>query len=187
MIEDLQKALFRILPNVVALLVIAVLVKRKKINPTEVALQKPTNLKQAWGLFCLFCLYILLIEILSYKLGFLIISPWNHGPYSTVIRFIGAIIIAPVAEELLYRGLVLSFLFKKTNVHRSILIQAIFFVVSHGYIYSTNASALFYTGIGLIDALIYGYTRHYTRSIYPGMAMHAFGNTIALLERFFFA
>lgn len=51
-----------------------------------------------------FLIFILLTEFTFYKLGILEIDKWNHPLYSSIIRIIGSVILAPIVEELIFKG-----------------------------------------------------------------------------------
>jgi membrane protease YdiL (CAAX protease family) len=131
-----------------------------------------------------FFIFSLATEYLLFGCGLVSTNPWNHELLISIIRILGAVILAPIAEELVFRGLLLSKLNKKLNIHLAVLIQAIGFVLSHSFAYENTLES----NVGIcqvfVDACFYGYARHYTKSIYTPMAMHIGGNLMATLERF---
>ncbi|NBP68730.1 MAG: CPBP family intramembrane metalloprotease, partial [Cytophagia bacterium] len=103
----------------------------------------------------------------------------------TLLRILGIVILAPIAEELMFRGFLLSRLLnKKINPHLAIAIQAILFVLLHSFAYRNDLSAKISIVQSFIDASLYGYARYHTKSILTPITMHMTGNSIALLEKF---
>jgi membrane protease YdiL (CAAX protease family) len=185
--EEIKLALIRVIPFVIILFGLFIASKRAKIDRTlDLGLQKPNSMTHFFFWTFGFLGSILLTEIFLFKLGILEIEKWNHPFFSSIIRIFGAVILAPISEELIFRGLLLSKLSKKINMHLAILIQACFFVLLHNFAYQNTLSSNIGIVQALIDALLFGYARNYTKSIYTPITMHITGNFIATLERFIF-
>ena len=114
------------------------------------------------------------------------IDRWNYPFLPSLIRIIGAVILAPVVEEVIFRGVLLSKLHEKLNLHTAIAIQAVLFVLAHSFTYQNTLSSNLATAQTLMDGLLYGYARRHTRSLYTPMTMHMIGNFAATAERFLF-
>ena len=136
--DEMRLAILRTLPFLIVICVIAILIKRKKIKPQELDLVKPFSVKHylLWTLG--FLTFTLLTEFFLSYFGILEVSKWKHSFSPSVILITGAVILAPIAEELLFRGLVLNALKKKVSIHLSIFIQAIFFVLLHNFTTKTH-------------------------------------------------
>lgn len=185
--EEITSALIRIFPFIVVIIIIALRIRFKKINPVDLNLNQPASISQflAWTLGFLF--FILVTEFIQYQLGVLETEKWNHPLISSVIRISGAVILAPIAEELIFRGLILNLLLKrKLNFHLSVFIQAVFFVLLHNFTYQNTLNSNIGILQSLADASLFAYARLYTRAIVTPMTMHMTGNLIATLERFLF-
>lgn len=184
---EIKSALFRVLPFVIILFILFLATKRKKITTLDLALRKPKSSSRFLLWTISFGIFILLTEFSLYKLGILEIDKWNHPFGPSIIRIFGAVILAPVAEELIFRGLILNRLHKKLcNIHFAIFVQACIFVLLHNFTYQNTLSSNIGIVQGLVDATLFGYARHYTKSIYTPITMHFTGNFIATLERFLF-
>ena len=104
--------------------------------------------------------------------------PLNDGLYeyleeyllntSYIFIFISTCIIAPIFEEILYRGVLLNGLLKKYNYKKAIIYSALIFGIAHMNL-PQGVNAFF---LGVIIGLAY----YYTRSIYLCMAMHFVNN-----------
>jgi membrane protease YdiL (CAAX protease family) len=185
--QEIKLALIRVLPFAIIIVALFVFVKQKKIKLHDLDINKPPSINR----FCIwtvgFLIFILSTEFIFYKLGILEIDKWHHPLYPSIIRLLGAVLLAPVAEELIFRGLALNALIKRRlNIHFAIFIQACFFVLLHNFTYQNTLSSNIGIIQSLIDACLFGYARHFTRSIYTPITMHITGNFIAILERFIF-
>lgn len=87
---------------------------------------------------------------------------------SYIFIFISICIIAPIFEEILYRGVLLNGLLKKYNYKKAIIYSALIFGIAHMNL-PQGINAFF---LGIIIGLAY----YYTRSIYIGMVMHFVNN-----------
>ena len=83
------------------------------------------------------------------------------------------VLVAPIVEELLYRGLGMSLLFPFVGPVMSIVITGIAFGLAHGLVLGLPVLAIF--GVTL------GWLRWKTASVYPGMVVHGIFNGAALL------
>ncbi len=87
--------------------------------------------------------------------------------------FIGVVLIAPLVEEVLCRGILLSSLLKTRSPRTSILLSALFFGILHlNPAHVVAASAL---------GLVLGYVYYRTRSLTLVVILHGFNNLVAYL------
>jgi hypothetical protein len=155
--------------------------KRKKLSFKEdIGLVIP-RVKETilWGLA--FVLLLMLDDYL-YKLNVSeTIESWV-GKYSTiemVIRALGIVVLAPIAEELLFRGLLYARIKNtKLKIVGAVIIPALIFAFVH-----IQYSELLTIGIIFIDGVFYGLARHYSKSVVLAILLHAFANLGAILER----
>jgi membrane protease YdiL (CAAX protease family) len=183
--EEIRSALIRVLPFVVILFILLLQIKKGRITKQALFLNKPSTCKYFFYWVIGFLLLVLTIEYCLYKTAFLEVDKWQHPFLSSVIRITVAIFLAPIVEELIFRGLLLNMLIKRNvNLHLAIFIQAGVFIMLHNFTYQNSLNA--YIGIvqSLMDAMLFGYAKYTTRSIYTPMAMHITGNIIATAERF---
>lgn len=85
---------------------------------------------------------------------------------------IAAIIVAPIAEEILFRGLIFNFLREKISLKYSIIIQALLFGIIHLNVFQ-GFSAFVY---GILLAYIY----IWTKSIWSVIIIHFLNNLLAV-------
>jgi membrane protease YdiL (CAAX protease family) len=149
--EEIKNALIRVVPFAIILLILSIATKRKKIEIADLGIKKPNSINNYFFWVIIFLLFILLTEFSLYKLGFLEIDKWNHSKFPSIIRILGAVVLAPIAEEFIFRGLLLSKLTnKQLNIHFAILIQACIFVLLHNFTYQNTFSS----NLGIIQSLI---------------------------------
>ena len=174
--SEITKVLIRILPFLVIIIVLNSRIKQKKISTSELAIQKPDSLKK----YFIWCFSYLL-----YRNGILEIKKQSFNLIPSIIRIIGMVIIAPIAEELIYRGLFLNKLIGlKINKHIAIFILALIFVGVHSFAFENTLSSKIGIAQTFIDASLFSYARFSTKSIYTPITMHMTGNLIATLEIF---
>lgn len=86
---------------------------------------------------------------------------------------ISAVLIAPIMEETLFRGLIFNELRKNINLTASIIIQAVIFGVFHGNL----AQGIYAAVLGIVLAVIY----LWTKSIVANIIMHVSFNIVGTL------
>ena len=97
------------------------------------------------------------------------------GAYA--LSFLAVVVVAPVTEELLYRGLGLSLLLARTGTPVAVGITAVLFGLGHGLVLSLAAFIWF----GIVIALV----RLRTDSVYPAFAVHCAFNAIGMTAPLF--
>lgn len=184
---EIKSALIRGLPFVVILFILLLAFKKGKITANDLGINKPSSIKQFLYWVIGFFVFVLLVELILYMMWLLEIEPWRHPLFPSIVRIVGAVVLAPITEEFIFRGLLLNMLIKrKLNLHVAIFMQAAFFVLLHNFTYQNTLSSNIGIVQSLADAMLFGYAKHYTKSIFTPVAMHITGNAIATLERFAF-
>ena len=183
--NEILKVLIRILPFLVILLVIKIRLKQKKITTAELDLQEPNSIKK-YFIWCVsFLLFCLITEYVLSLNGMLEVGKRSFNLIPSVLKIIGMVLIAPIAEELIYRGLFLNKLISlKINKHAAIFIIALIFVGVHSFTFENTLSSKIGIAQTFIDASLFSYARLSTKSIYTPITMHIMGNLIATLEIF---
>lgn len=185
MTTEFKLILLKVLPFLVMLLAFWIGIRRKRLNSKDLSIQAPVSYRKFliwWGLYLLI---ILTTELTLFKTGLLEVNHFNHTLPSNIIRIIGIVILAPISEELLFRGLFLNKLMQwKLSKHLAVLIQAFIFVLLHSFTYKNTLTSNIAIAQTFIDACLYAYARFSTQSIYTSMIMHSTGNLIAVLEQF---
>jgi membrane protease YdiL (CAAX protease family) len=123
---------------------------------------------------------VALLEIYFYlleKSGVEIIrmtDSYQEAGWSLGVMLLFISLIPAVTEELAFRGIVQTTLERIVGGREALLIQAAMFSVLH--LLPMMFPSHFVLG------LIFGYLRQRTRSIYPGMALHAAWNALVVLQ-----
>ena len=182
---ELKSVLFRVVPFLLIIFFLSLAIYRGKLSREDLYLKKPVS-KTAFVLWIfLFLLYILITEYGLYHFGLLEVSEWNGDLLPSVLKIIGIVILAPVAEELVFRAVLIYWLRKlKMNIHLAILLQAVLFLLLHSFGFENSLAENIFIFQVFTDALLYGYAMYFTRSLYTPILMHASGNSIAVLEQF---
>lgn len=102
---------------------------------------------------------------------------FGYGPYNMIFAGLALIIIAPIAEELLFRGLMLNQLKQKLNSKTAIIISAAIFAGFH--LEFQIFIPLFIIGI------ILGAVQEKTGTIYAAIALHMINNSLAFIVEIF--
>lgn len=100
-----------------------------------------------------------------------ILSPLSAG--SIVVSFITVGIVAPIAEEYLFRGVLFNTLKKRFSLAWTVVIQGFLFGLFHmNLIQGAYATLL---------GIVYGYVTYKTRSIWPAIIMHIVNNSMSFI------
>lgn len=150
------------------------------LSRTRLALRRPASYGQAAKLMALAVVAIYVFELLYSSLthpgneqG---LTPAHWEPRHAAAYVVNSIVICtviPFVEELTYRGLGYSLLEPLAGRWLSILAIGLLFGLAHGLVVSLPVIAAF----GCVLAWI----RSVTRSVFPGMVVHALFNAIALV------
>lgn len=100
-----------------------------------------------------------------------ILNPLTEANLFIMILTIG--IVAPFAEEFLFRGVIYRTLSKNISIPVTIIIQGVLFGIYHGnLIQGVYASLL---------GIIFGFITYRTQSLWPAIIAHMINNTIAVI------
>ncbi len=97
--------------------------------------------------------------------------------YSFCIAVIGAAIISPIYEEILYRGVFYTFFRNRYGIWGGMFISSIIFTVVHIPTYNTLP-------VNFLSGVVFAWLYEKTNSILSAMIAHALFNFIAVLLTF---
>jgi membrane protease YdiL (CAAX protease family) len=98
---------------------------------------------------------------------------WRSGHTGAfVLNFVVIAGLAPIVEELTFRGLGFSLVAERFGPQAAILVTGLAFGLVHGLVEALPILAAFGVGLAVI--------RHRTGSVYPAILLHAIFNSIAL-------
>jgi membrane protease YdiL (CAAX protease family) len=149
------------------------------------ALRRPASWPRAIGLAVL-CLVVIYLASFAYERVLSLFGDWSPTDEQGLVPdgwdssraapfvafFLVVTLVAPAVEELTYRGLGISVL-QPWGTWLAILATGVLFGAAHGLVYGLPILAFF--------GIVVAWLRVRTNSIYPGMALHAAFNGIALI------
>jgi membrane protease YdiL (CAAX protease family) len=181
----LKSTLFQVGPFALALVFLSVAIAKGRINRNEIGLQPPQR-GHPWRWVLGFLGYSLAVEAVVYWAngGRLMVTPWAYAWPLVLLRVVGILLLAPVVEELLLRGVLLAVLQRRhVPVLVAIVLQSLVFTLLHFGALSASWAGVLGVAQIFVDGLILGAARYRTGSLYPPMAMHLLGNALAVAER----
>lgn len=173
--------LLNIVTTILSIGIVFFVSKKKKLSyKNDLGLVLP-NWKNLLFWILLFIVLIILEDYAFSQFSDSFSESWREK-YTTpqiVLRGIGIVILAPITEELIFRGL-LFWRIKNSKLKTigAIIIPAILFSVIH-----IQYSELLTLLIIFVDGLFYGLARHFSKSVVLAIILHALSNLGALLER----
>jgi membrane protease YdiL (CAAX protease family) len=96
-----------------------------------------------------------------------------HLPLTLYATLFGAIFIAPICEEIFFRGFLLQGLRAVMSAPWAVIVSSLIFAAAHADLGSFP--------LLLVLGLLMGTLRVLTRSIWPGFALHTFNNALTAL------
>jgi sodium transport system permease protein len=165
-------------------LVVIVLVSKLDFHDAF-ALRRPASWRRALGL-ALLCLVVIYLASFAYERILSLFGDWSPTEEQGLVPdgwdssraapfaafFLVVTLLAPATEELTYRGLGMAVL-QPWGSWLAILVTGVLFGAAHGLVYGLPILAFF--------GIVVGWLRVRTNSIYPGIALHATFNGLALI------
>lgn len=125
------------------------------------------------SLFLIIIFFNLGIESFGFEKQRSIFEIFGTDPFGIVIAIIIALIVAPIAEEIFFRGFVLQTLAKRISPFWGVVLTALIFASVHFEFQSIMPL--------LILSVILNVIFVKTKSIWPGILFHVFNNTISFV------
>ncbi|HET9098165.1 MAG TPA: type II CAAX endopeptidase family protein [Candidatus Saccharimonadales bacterium] len=186
--------IFVLLAELLAVYIIYLFIRRYTDGFKRIGLRKPRLPDPLYGLLGLppyFVLYFLLLNISIFffpslntnekqQVGFT--NP--HGLSNLILTFISLVVLPPIAEELIFRGVIYSSLKKSLPLWAAVLLTSLLFAAGH--LPEGGSAGLLY--VGAIDtfslSLVLIYLREKTGGLWASMTLHALKNCIAFVALF---
>jgi membrane protease YdiL (CAAX protease family) len=127
------------------------------------------------GFVAVYLVWMLGTDVLSHWRG-----PWNFGPWkqapllASALRLIAVCVLGPLVEEMLFRGIIFSWLRERVNVGLTVGLTALGWSLLH-YDYPW-----WVIGIIFVDGIILGVARWRTGSVITPAIMHMLYNLYAV-------
>ena len=183
--SEIGQALLRTGPFVLVLLVIAFQVRRGGLDRVALGLRPPSSAARFALWWLGFVVLIAAVEVTFWWFGLLEVSHWHHSLLPSIIRITGMVLLAPIMEEIVFRGIALSWLEKRFgSFHLAVVAQALAFVALHNFAYDNSLAARIGVVQSFVDACLFAYARRHTKSLLTPIAMHVTGNLVATAEMF---
>ena len=164
-----------------ALIAIVTLVLRARRLPAREFLALRWPAARTVGLWLgAFAVLVVVEEWASRMLGLPAPESWGdrYTGLVLVVRLIGLVVLAPVAEELVFRGVLFGRIARtRLGQPGAVVIPAALFALLHLQ-YSPVEM-----GFVAVDGLFFGLARAQSRSLYVPMLLHASGNAVAAAQR----
>ncbi len=173
-----------IIGTLLTVVLLGLLLRKKGFKWADVGLKGKLTFKSA--LFALlgwiisfFLFYI--IQVITEKLG--ISMFWKENPdfiktdsvINIILILIGPVLIASIAEEIIFRGYLLNALLSKFKLQTAVILAAMVFASIHLFL---GPGFLIYIFLGAFIP-IYLYLKF--DSLYPAMLMHFFNNLVSYI------
>jgi membrane protease YdiL (CAAX protease family) len=177
MSEELSKILIRVLTIPLALVVALIVLTIKKLPIKEYFALKIPSRKESVFWLLLYLPIFAIGEIYYFGTGLNEGRTWEYALPVMIVRIIGIVIFAPVCEELVFRGMLFKVISKsRMGQIGAVILTAVLFTASHFQYGFADLATIF------VDALYWGWVRYKTGSTILTIAMHIFGNSIAVVE-----
>jgi hypothetical protein len=175
----LHDTLVRVGPFAVGLAVLALVTRvrpqaRERLAWTPVA---PGTMVR-WLL--LWALWLAAGELGSWALGRPDAGHFTDRGLALAIRIVGIVVLAPLLEELVFRGLLFQLLLSRIGPAPTVIATAVVFALGHGQYRGLDLAQV------LVDGLLLGLARLRTGSTRVPFWMHVLGNTLATWQRLAF-
>jgi membrane protease YdiL (CAAX protease family) len=107
-----------------------------------------------------------------------------HGAGDIILTFISLVILPPIAEEIIFRGLIYTNLRKKMTMWVAAVVTSLLFAAGH-LPEGGSAGPLYIAAIDTFSlSLVLVYLREKTGGLYASMTLHGLKNLIAFIALF---
>ena len=177
--SELHDTLVRVGPFAVGLAVVA-LVARVRPQARERLAWKPVAPGTMVRWLLLWALWLAAGELVSWALGRPEAPEFTDHGLALAIRVFGIVVLAPLLEELVFRGLLFQLLLGRIGPAPTVIGTALVFALAHGQYRGLDLAQV------LVDGLVLGLARLRTGSTRVPFWMHALGNALAAFQRLTF-
>jgi membrane protease YdiL (CAAX protease family) len=172
--------LVRVGAELLGLLVLCLMLRARGESLREVLALVPPRLSTLAVWVGAFIVLVGFESLLKPLLGFPAIRPWSGSYHSAevLLRVAGVVLVAPVAEELIFRGAAFTGLARTSlGASGAIAVTAAIFAMLNLQ-YGSGTMALI-----LVDGLFYGLARAKTGTVLVPLVCHIIGSSYAAWER----
>jgi membrane protease YdiL (CAAX protease family) len=189
----LGQFIFILLSEIAAVSLIVYFLKKSKLGLKYIGLRKPKWMDPVYGLIALpvyLVSYVVITAVITHfvhintnqkqQLGFNNV----HGSLELFLTFISLVILPPIAEEIIFRGLTYSSLKKIMPLWGAVVGTSLLFAAGH-LAEGGSVGPLYIAGIDtFILSLVLIFLREKTNGLWASMTLHALKNSIAFVALF---
>lgn len=128
---------------------------------------------QASYTFILFLLLFILIGLFDEYVPLPDFFEWMNINMTSPATIIAGVIVAPIAEEIIFRGMITKLLLEEYRPTKAILISALIFGIIH-----FNPAQI---PVAIVLGVLFGWLYYKTGSIIPGIILHFINNAVAVV------
>ena len=176
MSSDLHETLVRVAPFGVGLLILGFLAAvRPKVRERLAWNPVSGGVLLRWLL--LWAAWLVVTELVTNALGRPAPTPFTARGAALAIRIVGIVVLAPLLEELAFRGVFFSLLRSRLGPGATVGGTALLFTLAHGQYGPPDLIQVF------LDGVLFGLGRLRTGSTRVPFCMHVLGNALAAWQR----
>ena len=183
--------IYVLIAEAIAIYIVYFYLKKSKVKLSSIGLRKPELTDPVYGLMGLpayFVIYLVFLNVVrifvpnlnvgeKQQLGFNNV----HGAFGIALTFISLVVLPPLAEEIIFRGLIFTNLRKKMKLWTAAIITSLLFAAGH-LPEGGTAGPLYIAGIDTFSlSLVLVYLREKTGGLYSSMTLHGLKNLIAFI------
>jgi uncharacterized protein len=172
--------LLRLFAPLLALLALCLVLRARRESLRTIFALVPPPLSVLAGWVAAFAVLVAVEAVLEALVGFPPAYAWGdrYGATERLLRVVGIVVVAPVAEELIFRGALFTRLARtQLDAPGAIAVTAALFAILHLQYGQARM------GLILADGLFYGLARAKTGSVLVPLTCHMIGNAYAAWAR----
>jgi membrane protease YdiL (CAAX protease family) len=190
----LAQFLFVLMAEAIAVAAVYIYLRLIKNSPKSIGLRRPQWLDLGWGALVFtpyLILYVALIVVVSHIFPGLNVNEKQqvgfnnaNGAIELILTFFSLVVLPPIAEEILFRGLLYTNLKRLMPLLPAAIVTSLLFALPHiGE--GGSAGPLYIAGIDTFTlSLFLVYLRERTGGLYASMTLHALKNGLAFIVLF---
>ena len=176
MSSDLHESLVRVAPFGVGVLVLGLLsAVRPKVRERLAWNPVPGGVLVRWLL--LWAVWLVVTELVTNALGRPAPAPFAARGAALAVRLLGIVVLAPLLEELAFRGALFGLLRPRLGAGPTVGVTALLFTIAHVQYGAPELIQVF------LDGVLFGLARLRTGSTRVPFCMHVLGNALAAWQR----
>lgn len=174
--SELLQSLVRVAPFAVGLLILGALAAFRPESRERLA-WNPVAVRTLVRWLLLWVAWVAATELLAGALGRPVPARFTVQGPALAVRTVGIVLLAPLLEELVFRGILFAVLLARAGPGPAVVGTALLFALSHGQYRAADLVQV------LADGVVLGLARLRTGSTRLPFWMHLLGNAFAVWQR----